>query len=62
MSTLGDVLIKRAQVKRITDGALGAEPKPTDTVGVWGVKPSSLWSIFEKNNYFNVIESHFSNV
>ena len=52
MSELGKVLSKLAQVKRITNGALGA-------------KPPAAWRfvvIFGKKTYFNAVGSHFARV
>ena len=45
---LGDALSKHLYLKRIADGSLGAEP------------PAAAWRFFEKNGYFNAVNSQFA--
>ena len=48
MSELGDVWSKLVQLKRITNGGLGAKPL------------SDFVQFFRKTSYFNAIGSHFA--
>ena len=62
MSKLGDVLSKLVEIKLITVEGLGAEPLAAKGWDVWGLKLPSRWAVFGKNNYFNIIKSHFASV
>ena len=52
MSALGNMLSKLEEVKLITNRGLGTEPPAAGGYG----------QFLDKNNYFNVIESHFARV
>ena len=66
MSNFGDVLRKVVYLKRSTGGGLGAQPPAARGFGGLGAKPPAVGrffvSFFEKNSYFNAIESHLARV
>ena len=65
MFNLGDVSSKILFLKRITNGALGAEHPASGSYEGLGAKPPAyrrFLYLFGKQSYFNAIGSHFAHV